>query len=436
MDSLVKAVFLRKQIRDSDKILRDMYSNLDLPPLRVPHAETERIYAIKQEVADMNMVVNEQYLYDVTVEMAEEADNDPYEVMVEEEEDDEENENFAEWLLPQPSVPPPEKEEVVETDRIFCCACAETFETIEEVKNHLRDVHGKDYDADAAEPRAKFLKHVVPCDLCGRKFDTKHQMEKHKFGYREMIACPTCGQLVRSNNLRSHLQRHSKEMVECDICHRSYKKAYIYEHKNKVHCTEKKWKCDQCPDKAFSTKAIMREHLKRHNPSFKRRVKAVCTVCDRKFVSKSAHRDHMFIHSGQKRYQCEHCTAAFMHLTDFKRHNWTHVGSPFSCKKCGKYMDRPSHLRAHEAAGCGGEYVGRRRNFKQFKGDDSKPDASSSEESESEDDVIEHNVEIQTESAGILSYSCGKCYDQFASESEFAMHMTTTHHGSKSIYSK
>jgi hypothetical protein len=28
------------------------------------------------------------------------------------------------------------------------------------------------------------------------------------------------------------------------------------------------------------------------------------------------------------------------------------AGSPYSCKKCNKYIDRPSVLKAHEAIGC------------------------------------------------------------------------------------
>jgi hypothetical protein len=84
-------------------------------------------------------------------------------------------------------------------------------------------------------------------------------------------------------------------------------------------------------------------------------------------------------------------------------------------------MDRPSHLKAHEAAGCNISVTNTRRKKPKIK-DKEKRDFISkrrrSSSSESDESIVSHAFSTE-------SYNCdyANCLETFTSETGFALHM-------------
>ena len=81
-----------------------------------------------------------------------------------------------------------------------------------------------------------------------------------------------------------------------------------------------------------------------------------CDVCERKFVDSTRLKQHKWIHSKTKAFQCEHCDKSFRH----KNHLLNHIASThpdldqskFKCAKCDRKFafkyKLDSHMKWHE----------------------------------------------------------------------------------------
>ncbi|CAH8591846.1 unnamed protein product [Heterobilharzia americana] len=118
------------------------------------------------------------------------------------------------------------------------------------------------------------------------------------------VACPTCGLLlVNSGKLENHLKRQQIHLLN---------KGGNF--KGDIHHSVKPVKCTRCR-KIFSTKKLLRDHMKRHINTVK------CPFCDMTAWSKSALERHiLFRHSNERPFSCPYCPFAFKLLSDLTRH--------------------------------------------------------------------------------------------------------------------
>lgn len=74
--------------------------------------------------------------------------------------------------------------------------------------------------------------------------------------------------------------------------------------------------------------------------------KSICPICGtlQKYM-----RQHMIIHTGDRRFECTYCKKRFLQLGCLKTHLNIHTGNkPFSCNHCDKCFSDASGLRLHK----------------------------------------------------------------------------------------
>lgn len=135
------------------------------------------------------------------------------------------------------------------------------------------------------------MKKPPRCDICGKVFSRRDNMERHK---------------------NRHLHR---EVYPCDLCGRPFsQKSYLKLHK-RIHSGERPFGCNICGH-AFSRNDHLVIHIRGHQglKLFK------CEVCGKSFSRRSYLTVHERIHTGKRPYRCHVCGCAFYRGDHLVRH--------------------------------------------------------------------------------------------------------------------
>ena len=101
--------------------------------------------------------------------------------------------------------------------------------------------------------------------------------------------------------------------------------------------------CEDC-HKSLKTRAILKQHLDIHSAD----KKYTCIQCDKKFRQKNQLTFHELRHQGTKPWKCSECTKEFFHKSDLTKHKRTHTGEkPYECNLCPKKFTQKISLRKH-----------------------------------------------------------------------------------------
>lgn len=177
-------------------------------------------------------------------------------------------------------------------------------------------------------PNVRYKCRHIGCDL---NFKRQDQLHSHEYTHtaQTLFHCtlPNCTKSYRNN---AHLKRHIRVahlaqstlvLVPCKHgpeCSRSYKsKEKMLAHYQKVHV-------DKSDIKSLSFS---------------------CDLCDAVFRRKAQYRQHMFGHTKQYPYTCQHCQRGFMNRYNLVRHENSH--RIYSCTECPDKFLKWSLLVAH-----------------------------------------------------------------------------------------
>nr|XP_020481109.1 zinc finger protein 2 homolog [Monopterus albus] len=192
------------------------------------------------------------------------------------------------------------------------------------------------------------------CDICGRKFGRQHQLKRHKvlvhanrvngeeaLSSEVAFTCSVCGKRLKSEVLlAAHSRIHTADKPHCcNICLHSFQSATcLKQHHVRVHLKVK------VSDASHGAGRRKRTAVTKVFP---------CPICSKVFKFKSLLASHSMIHSEIRPYACEFCSRSFRRLSHLKRHrevvhaNGARLPQSFVCHICGKDKKCRSQLARH-----------------------------------------------------------------------------------------
>ncbi|XP_013870984.1 gastrula zinc finger protein XlCGF8.2DB, partial [Austrofundulus limnaeus] len=164
----------------------------------------------------------------------------------------------------------------------------------DEDKPQLSQVHQHKVEAKDVPTQKSFR-----CDDCGKTFNKKAYLNKHKVIHREvkLFGCELCGRRFSSQTYLSiHMRVHTgQKPFACDVCEQRFTQKSTLTSHMRIHTRQKPFACDVC-EQRFSHKSTLNAHVRIHTGQ----KPFVCDVCEQRFSLKSNLNRHMKIHTGQK----------------------------------------------------------------------------------------------------------------------------------------
>ena len=193
--------------------------------------------------------------------------------------------------------------------------CSLEFQSKKSLNTHQEEYHKADTTPDVSK--------LHPCLDCGKTFDRKNQLERHK-------------------------QKHSDEKsFMCTDCGKGFKTKKSLDYHMKLHAGLADLKCDKCDANYVSPPALLLHKKNKHPDPNTERFK--CKFCDEEFSYKFRLSTHLTKHTGEKRFKCKECGKAFRLYNGYKSHLNMHSGiKDFKCSFCEKQFTQKQHLVVHE----------------------------------------------------------------------------------------
>uniref|UniRef100_L7M272 C2H2-type domain-containing protein n=1 Tax=Rhipicephalus pulchellus TaxID=72859 RepID=L7M272_RHIPC len=177
---------------------------------------------------------------------------------------------------------------------------------------------------EAPKKNASRMSSYHECDLCGRRFRTKENLQQHKTSHtgEKPYACSTCGQL--------------------------FSQKYTLVRHHRIHTKELPYACELCPSK-FHQKPSLERHIQQHASGVEFHH---CLECHMFFKSRITLEKHQGWHNAGKPYPCQLCPRSFTRKRALDYHVLTHVPphlreKPHVCPVCNKPFSWPKALQKH-----------------------------------------------------------------------------------------
>ena len=197
-------------------------------------------------------------------------------------------------------------------------------------------------------------KEKYPCQICGRIYAHRRNMNAHKIfecGTKPRFVCDICGHRTkRKASLLVHIRNlHSK------------RGQYIEDEKDQINEPERIHKCNEC-GRSYAYLNSLNSH-KRYECGVERKFK--CSFCGRKFKRKIHMKNHIDKHhlktskfdenkthprnESARKYKCNKCERSYsLRITLFKHKKYAcDAKGKFVCDFCGHESKRKDNLRIH-----------------------------------------------------------------------------------------
>lgn len=108
---------------------------------------------------------------------------------------------------------------------------------------------------------------MCKCSVCDKTFSSRFKLYNHKrTEHMKPGVCNVCGMIVRSDNLKRHVQLHLETPIECKHCSKVFKnseslRGHMLIHRGII------FTCEIC-EKNFKVKAEYKRHLKTHTGQY------------------------------------------------------------------------------------------------------------------------------------------------------------------------
>jgi hypothetical protein len=216
----------------------------------------------------------------------------------------------------------------IDVANLACRVCHSSVGSIDELKTHIWERHGKALNSDYSDGVLAFKLGVneFSCQKCYAVFDTFPKADQHMNTHFPNHICDECGKTFVSNTrFRHHMKSHEIGQFPCGECDDSFKtRAQRMTHRLRVHKNGIRYACPKCAQ-AFTTYYIRAKHLVEEHGQQK--IDYICPACDRVFENGSKRAAHYrFTHANvEKKFSCTECSLAFITKSKLQRHLLTHT---------------------------------------------------------------------------------------------------------------
>ncbi|XP_034839062.1 zinc finger protein 82-like [Maniola hyperantus] len=223
-----------------------------------------------------------------------------------------------------------------------CLECEMFFKTSRARKNHVARVH----------------REGLQCDHCKKRFVNRTTLATHlrlHEGPLPREECPVCHKMVRSIQIKYHIQRHQNSTrYECKECNKTFSHLATYQAHLKYsrpHASDQifKYPCPMC-NKGYPTKQTMQDHF---NYQHLGKTTHKCPVCSKPIATRANVEKHMMRVHGEKKskprnHVCQQCGKAFTDKKALTQHEVIHSGErPLSCDVCQQTFKQKASLYTH-----------------------------------------------------------------------------------------
>lgn len=267
----------------------------------------------------------------------------------------------------------------VDCTELNCRLCSKSFEDIQSIADHLKNLHKKKVDLNVGLGLVPFVlpnrqwicavckimmsslrnlsRHMsmahfsaVTCDVCGRKFANTRSLDVHvESKHNKIIKCVKCRLIFAT---AKELGQHKKVsnacwQYVCPVCNERFQNHGPKEkHMQQVHkIISENLRCTVCGETFPNTKQCLEHFRIAHTDD-----KLCCALCPQMFLSKARLERHMVSHTKEKPFLCTICDKAFGFRSSLNQHMWMHrVDKRFKCTPCKKQFNQKvtwiSHMK-------------------------------------------------------------------------------------------
>ncbi|KAF9818377.1 hypothetical protein SFRURICE_017799 [Spodoptera frugiperda] len=237
-----------------------------------------------------------------------------------------------------------------------CFICKTRLKTSRALRKHLTSQHTEQYSCNG-------------CSFVTRNRGVAREHQKWHAGHK--YQCPHCAsEFDKLTTYLGHIRiKHVSDIV-CEICGYMFvsKKGVEVHKKKKHHMSGKNFASEEAHDRHLKLSARhSNEHGTNHGHSMRRNERRPIihprtprpdddlesqspVTCEQ---SMALLKDHMWVHTGVKRFKCDRCTKSFTQKTNLIIHMKVHSGTrpSYECPLCGKhfafYNNRRRHMFIH-----------------------------------------------------------------------------------------